>query len=171
MQAGSLSDDIPKIREQLNTTGNELHRWLVNQFHINVNQQIVNITKEANSVAASAIGTTFLSVSSIVLFLVFIFIYTFFVLLYRKILISFLLKAFGHDNEVTVFDVAEQIQYIMKKYISGLFLEMLTVGVIVFGLLTVLGVKYAFLLALVTCIFNLIPYVGIFTAAFISYFF
>lgn len=78
MQAGSLSDDIPKIREQLNTTGNELHRWLVNQFHINVNQQIMNITKEANSVAASAIGTTFLSVSSIVLFLVFIFIYTFF---------------------------------------------------------------------------------------------
>jgi predicted PurR-regulated permease PerM len=170
MQAGSLSDDIPKIRDQLTETGIQIHRWLVNEFHINVNQQIINITKEANSAAASAIGSTFLSVSSIVLFLVFIFIYTFFVLFYRKILISFLLKVFGDDSQVTVFDVAEQIQYIMKKYISGLFLEMLTVCVIVFGLLTILGVKYALLLALVTCIFNLIPYVGIFTAAAVATF-
>jgi putative permease len=95
---------------------------------------------------------------------VFIFIYTSFVLFYRKILISFLLKVFGDESHVTVFDVAEQIQYIMKRYISGLFLEMIAVCAIVFGLLTLLGVKYAFLLALITCIFNLIPYVGIFSA-------
>jgi len=78
------------------------------------------------------------------------------------------LKAFGDGSEVMVFDVAEQIQYIMRKYISGLFFEMLTVCAIVFGILTILGVKYALLLALVTCIFNLVPYVGIFSAAALS---
>ncbi|WP_121201877.1 AI-2E family transporter [Mucilaginibacter gracilis] len=169
-QISNLADDWPKIQAELTQIGDQLHRWLVNEFHMNVNQQINSAKKEANAVGASVIGSTFLSVSSIVLFLVFIFIYTFFVLFYRKILISFLLKAFGDDSEVLVFDVAEQIQYIMKKYISGLFLEMITVCVIVFGLLTFLGVKYAFLLALITCIFNLIPYVGIFTAMAISAF-
>jgi predicted PurR-regulated permease PerM len=170
MQIGNLSQDLPQIKAQIIESGDQLHRWLVNEFHMNVNQKIATITKEANAASASVIGSTFLSVSSIVLFLVFIFIYTFFVLFYRKILISFLLKAFGSDSEVMVFDVAEQIQYIMKKYISGLFLEMLTVGAIVFGLLTILGVKYALLLALITCIFNLIPYVGIFTAMFFGTF-
>jgi predicted PurR-regulated permease PerM len=164
MQIGNLSDDWPKIQVQLTQVGNEIHRWLVNTFHMNVNQQIINAKKEANDAATSVISSTFLSVSSIVLFVVFIFIYTFFILFYRKILISFLLKAFGDESEVMVFDVAEQIQYIMKKYISGLFIEMLIVCGIVFGLLTVLGVKYALLLALITCLFNLIPYVGIFTA-------
>jgi len=170
MQVGSLSHDLPQIKAQIAQSGDQLHRWLVNEFHINVNQQINTVKKEASDEGASVLGSTFLSVSSIVLFLVFIFIYTFFVLFYRKILISFLLKAFGTESEVLVFDVAEQIQYIMKKYISGLFLEMLTVGAIVFGLLSILGVKYALLLALITCIFNLIPYVGIFTAMFISTF-
>jgi predicted PurR-regulated permease PerM len=170
MQVSSLSQDLPQIKAQIMETANELHRWLVNQFHINVNQQINTITKEASATGASVVGSTVLSVSSIILFVVFMFIYTFFVLFYRKILISFLLKAFGSESEVLVFDVAEQIQYIMKKYISGLFLEMITVGAIVFGLLSILGVKYAFLLALITCIFNLIPYVGIFTAAFVATF-
>ncbi|EHQ28110.1 AI-2E family transporter [Mucilaginibacter paludis] len=163
-QMGTLSEDIPKIKEQFTNITDQLHRWLVNEFHINVNQQINTVKKEANAAGASVIGSAFLSLSSIVLFLVFIFIYTFFVLFYRKILIGFLLKAFGTDSEVLVFDVAEQIQYIMKKYISGLFLEMLTVCIIVFGILTILGIKYALLLALITGIFNLVPYVGIFTA-------
>lgn len=170
MQISDLTNDWPKIQVQLTQIGDELHRWLVNEFHMNVNQQILNAKKEANSAAASWISSTFLSVSSLVLFIVFIFIYTFFILFYRKILISFLLKVFGSDSQVTVFDVAEQIQYIMKKYISGLFIEMVIVFVIVFGLLSVVGVKYALLLALITCIFNLIPYVGIFSAAFISTF-
>ncbi|MEO6524210.1 MAG: AI-2E family transporter [Mucilaginibacter sp.] len=170
MQISSLSDDWPKIQVQLTQVGNEIHRWLVNTFHMNVNQRIIDAKKEANSAAASVIGSTFLSVSSIVLFLVFIFIYTFFILFYRKILISFLLKAFGDESQVRVFDVAEHIQYIMKKYISGLFIEMLVVCAIVFGALALLGVKYALLLALITCLFNLIPYVGIFTAMAISTF-
>jgi len=164
MQIGNLSDDWPKIQIQLTQVGDQIHRWLVNEFHMNVNQQIINAKKEANSAAASVIGSTFLSVSSIVLFLVFIFIYTFFILFYRKLLLSFLLKPFGGDSAVRAFDVAEQIQYIMKKYISGLFIEMLIVCAIVFGALAFLGVKYALLLALITCLFNLIPYVGIFTA-------
>lgn len=163
-QMGSLSEDLPKIKDQFTHTTDQLHRWLVNEFHINVNQQINTVKKEANAAGASVIGSAFLSLSSIVLFLVFIFIYTFFVLFYRQILIGFLLKAFGTDSELLVFDVAEQIQYIMKKYISGLFLEMLTVCIIVFGILTILGIKYALLLALITGIFNLVPYVGIFTA-------
>jgi len=164
VQAGTLADDWPQIKLQISHSIDQLHRWTVNKFHFQWNAQMMNLTKEINAQAAPVIGTTLIGVTSMALFLVFIFIDTFFILFYRKVLISFLLKVFSGDREVLVFDVAEQIQYIMKKYISGLFLEMLCVFAIVFGLLSLIGVKYALLLALVTAIFNLIPYVGIFSA-------
>src|SRR5476651_636877 len=170
VQAGTLADDWPQIKLQISHSIDQLHRWTVNKFHFQWNAQMMNLTKEINEQAAPVIGTTLIGVTSMVLFLVFIFIDTFFILFYRKVLISFLLKVFSDDREVLVFDVAEQIQYIMKKYISGLFLEMLCVFAIVFGLLSLIGVKYALLLALVTAIFNLIPYVGIFSAMAISAF-
>jgi len=170
VQAGTLADDWPQIKLQISHSIDQLHRWTVNKFHFQWNAQMMNLTKEINAQAAPVIGTTLIGVTSMVLFLVFIFIDTFFILFYRKVLISFLLKVFSDDREVLVFDVAEQIQYIMKKYISGLFLEMLCVFAIVFGLLSLIGVKYALLLALVTAIFNLIPYVGIFSAMAISAF-
>ncbi len=168
VQAGTLADDWPQIKVQISHSIDQLHRWTVNKFHFQWNAQMMNLTKELNAQAAPVIGTTLIGVTSMVLFLVFIFIDTFFILFYRKVLISFLLKVFSDDREVLVFDVAEQIQFIMKKYISGLFLEMLCVFAIVFGLLSLIGVKYALLLALVTAIFNLIPYVGIFSAMAIS---
>jgi predicted PurR-regulated permease PerM len=168
VQAGTLADDWPQIKLQISHSIDQLHRWTVNKFRFQWNAQMMNLTKELNSQAAPVIGTTLIGLTSIVLFLVFIFIDTFFILFYRRVLISFLLKVFSDDREVLVFDVAEQIQFIMKKYISGLFLEMLCVFAIVFGLLSLIGVKYALLLALVTAIFNLIPYVGIFSATAIS---
>ncbi|WP_448701123.1 AI-2E family transporter [Mucilaginibacter sp. AW1-3] len=164
VQVGTLYDDWPQIKVQISHSIDELHRWTVNKFHFQWNAQMLALSKQVNAQAAPVIGTTLIGVTSMVLFLVFIFIDTFFILFYRKVLISFLLKVFSGDREVLVFDVAEQIQFIMKKYISGLFLEMLCVFAIVFGLLSLLGVKYALLLALLTAIFNLIPYVGIFSA-------
>jgi len=168
VQAGSISDDWPQIRAQISHSIDQLHRWTVNKFHFQWNAQMLALSKQINAQAAPVIGTTLIGVTSIVLFLVFIFIDTFFILFYRKVLISFLLKVFSDDREVLVFDVAEQIQFIMKKYISGLFLEMLCVFALVFGLLSFIGIKYALLLAMLTAIFNLIPYVGIFSATAIS---
>lgn len=168
IQLTGLAADWPKIQVRLLQVYDVIHDWAYREFRIGLNQQINNIKTDVNASAGSYLGTTFLSVSSMVLFIVLTFIYTIFVLFYRKVLISFLIKAFGDGSEVLVFDVAEQIQYIMRKYISGLFLEMLTVCAIVFGLLAIFGVKYALLLALITCLFNLVPYVGIFSAMLIG---
>ncbi|WP_295654347.1 AI-2E family transporter [uncultured Mucilaginibacter sp.] len=164
LQLSSIYSDWPKIQAQVQQTYDQIHRWAYHEFHIGLNQQLNTIKTEVNASAASYVSSTVLSVSSIFLFLVLIFIYTFFILFYRKILISFLLKAFGDGSDVMVFDIAGQIQYIMRKYISGLFIEMLIVCGVVYGVLSLLGVQYAFLLALITAVFNLVPYVGIFSA-------
>jgi putative permease len=63
-----------------------------------------------------------------------------------------------------VYDVVSQIQYIVKKYIVGLFLQMLIVTGLSCMAFWIIGVKYGFLLGLITGIFNVIPYIGIVTA-------
>jgi predicted PurR-regulated permease PerM len=62
----------------------------------------------------------------------------------------------------------EQVQHIIRKYIAGLITEM---GIIAAGVsitFSLMGVSYAILLGLITGLFNIIPYVGIFTALVIS---
>jgi putative permease len=60
------------------------------------------------------------------------------------------------------------VQQILRKYITGLFIEMCVVSVVVCIALWALGIKYAVLLGLITGLFNIVPYIGIFTAMLIS---
>jgi predicted PurR-regulated permease PerM len=49
-----------------------------------------------------------------------------------------------------------------KKYIFGLCLQVIIVSVLTSIVLTILGVKYAILLGVLTGLLNVIPYLGIF---------
>ena len=68
-----------------------------------------------------------------------------------------------------VHDIVEKVQQILRKYIIGLFIEMCVVSVVVFIAFWALGIKYAALLAIITGLFNIIPYIGIFSAMLISF--
>jgi putative permease len=60
------------------------------------------------------------------------------------------------------------IQYIIRKYIAGLALQMIIVSALTCIALEIIGVKYAFLLGLLTGILNVIPYIGIFISLLLS---
>lgn len=68
------------------------------------------------------------------------------------------------DHHDIVLDVVGQIQYVVKKYLIGLLLQMLIVSTLVFAALSIIGVKYSLLLAIITGVFNVLPYIGIFTS-------
>jgi len=77
---------------------------------------------------------------------------------------KFLLDAFKEKNAAIVYDIVETIQYIIRKYLVGLLLEMSAVAVVCCGVFLLIGIKYAILLGIITALFNIIPYIGIFTA-------
>jgi predicted PurR-regulated permease PerM len=109
-----------------------------------------------------------MSISSLLLFLIFTFIYTFFFLTYRRLIMRFLVSVFLEENSFVVHEIAENVQYILRKYILGLFIEMAIVSTVVCIVFWALDVKYAILLGLITGLFNIIPYLGIFTALVLS---
>jgi predicted PurR-regulated permease PerM len=102
------------------------------------------------------------------LFYAFIMIFTFFILFYRRLLFRFLIWVFNDDNKAIVVDIAENIQLILRQYILGLLLEMAIVATVACTVFWIIGIKYAVLLGLIVGLFNIIPYVGIFTALFLS---
>src|SRR6185312_9257503 len=108
------------------------------------------------------------AISSLMLFYLFILIFTFFILLYRRLLLRFIVWVFNEDNAPVVFDVVENIQSILRQYILGLLLEMLVVSCLACSVFWFIGVKYALLLGILVGLFNLIPYLGIFTALLLS---
>jgi len=170
-QLSDLTNDLPAFKAQLLETSTQIQDWISDTFHVDNSEQINYInsaTSDAVSQGTSLLGQTLLSVSSLMLFLVFIFLYTFFILLHRRLLLNFLVSLFNEKHSATVYDVVSNIQYIVKKYIVGLFLQMLIVSIFACISFEIIGIKYAFLLGLITGIFNIIPYIGILTASLLT---
>lgn len=170
-QLSALANDWPAFREQVAGSLNSLQQWISDTFHVNSQQQIDYLNSTAAksvSTGTSILGQTLLSLTSVLVLLIFTFLYGFFLLLYRRQIVRFLLSLFDVQHSVTVEKILAEIQYIVKKYIFGLFLQMLIVASLSFAAFFLIGIKYGFLLALITGVFNIIPYIGIFTALLLS---
>lgn len=170
-QITDLAQDWPMFKEQFLLTINNIHEWIRSNLHVNTAKQIKylnNATEKMLSASTSMIGATVLSLSSIVLFLVFVMIDTFFLLFYRRLIMKFLIAVFTEENSEMVYDVTAQVQNIIRKYILGLLLEMAIVAAVCCIAFSIIGIKYAILLGLITGIFNIIPYIGIFTSLVLS---
>ena len=81
---------------------------------------------------------------------------------------EFLVTVFLEENKVVVHDIIEQVQYMIRKYIIGLLIQMAIIATVVSITFSIMGIQYAILLGLITGILNVIPYVGIFSALVLS---
>ncbi len=170
-QMTNLAQDWPLFKESFLVSSKNFQRWVGSTFHINMSEQLDYLhtaTDKLISASTAIIGTTVLSLSSFLLFIVFVLIDTFFLLLYRRHIIKFIIAVFTEEHSATVYEVLEKIQYIVRKYITGLFLQMVIVASLCCIAFAIIGIKYAILLGIITGLFNVIPYIGIFTALLLS---
>jgi len=170
-QLAGLAADWPRFQAQLQGAVTQLQGWVAQTFHINADRQLTYVHAAADKLVSSGtavVGATLMSLSSLLLFFVFTFIYTFFFLLYRRLILKFLESVFLEENKPLVHDIIEEVQYIIRKYITGLLLEMVIVAAVVCTAFWAVGIPYPLLLGLLTALFNIIPYIGIFTALLLS---
>jgi len=158
-QLSELWADWPLLVKQVTNAFHDIQYWVAKTFHINTSKQQTYLTdgaEKALSSTAIAIGTTILTLSSSLLFLAF------------TLLFNFLTTVFAEKHATKVAEIVKEIQLIIRKYVTGLFIQMLIVTILMILTLTFLDVKYAILLGLIAGIFNIIPYLGISTALLIS---
>jgi predicted PurR-regulated permease PerM len=167
----SFKQDLPLLLQRLSDAMVDLEKWAQKKFHISTEkmQEFVNTsTNDALPSASYIINTTLTTVSSGIFLTIIIFIYTFLLLLYRSLIVKFFCSLMAKEHTERIHTVLGKIRYMIKSYIVGLFIEMAVVAALNAAAFFMLGVRYALLLAIISAIFNIIPYLGIFMACVLS---
>jgi AI-2 transport protein TqsA len=168
LELARFSIDLPQLKDRFTVLLQDLQNWISYKYHIDTASQKTYIAKSSNqlvSQAVSSIGTTFLGIIEILILTIFIFFFTFFILLHRILLRQFLLSLFKRENNSKVNEVVMNTRSVINNYVIGLFVEMFVLILLSFPALALLGIKYALLLSVMAAVLNVIPYLGIYTAA------
>lgn len=171
IQVARLSNDWPQFQKQFVDMIDDLQGWISRTFGVRRHDQLTYLNdtaKKSISTGTAIIETALKSIGYVLMLTGFTFLFTLFFLLYRTHLLKFLVASFSETYHKTVFDIIDNIQFMVKKYLVGLFLQMLIVTILSLIAYTIIGVKYNFMLAILTGILNILPYIGIFTALLIG---
>jgi predicted PurR-regulated permease PerM len=82
------------------------------------------------------------------------------ILFYHPILIEFVRRLFGADNQSQVSHIVTQTKTVVQRYIIGLVIEAALVAVLEIIVLFLLGIDYAILIGILGALLNVIPYIG-----------
>jgi predicted PurR-regulated permease PerM len=170
-QVSDITDDWGKIKENLAIHFERFQHWIKQKFHLSYRKQenyMHQVTQETLKGDSDFMGNTLSSFTDALVSLILIPIYTFLILLYRNHFTKFLYKVVRTKNEPVLQDILTKVKTVVQGYIVGIIIEMGIVGVLTTAGLMLLGVEYAIFLGVITAILNLIPYLGILLAAFIS---
>lgn len=171
LQLINISEEWPLFQKQILHLFEDFQRWISKNYGISSRKQLQyvsdNISKTFN-LGTVVIEKVFESFARYSVLTLFTFFYILFILVYRRHLVRFLFYIFEERNHSSILSVIYTTQKTVKKYLIGLILQIVIVFSITFLALNFLGIKYSFLIALITGVFNIIPYIGIITSMLIT---
>lgn len=171
LQLIELSNEWPMFEKQIMEMVDELQRWIHRTFGINTRNQIEYINSNlAKTISASTVVLERMVaiVARYSILTLFTFLYVVFILMYRQHLVKFIYFLFKKNHHRNVKSVIATTQHMVKQYLIGLFFQMILVSILTFAAFSFIGIKYAFVLAIITGLLNIIPYVGITVSLIIS---
>jgi predicted PurR-regulated permease PerM len=172
-QISSFSKDLPHLSKQFNLVFHNLQNWVSQTFNVKIDEQLDYLDQGLNKLLSSSgiiLGFTLGIFSTSLGFLVFFILFFIFILNYRRILNNFIVNVFNEKHKASVQEVVSEVRIMTKRYIIGLCLQVIIVSALSTIVLTILGVKYAVLLGILTGVLNVIPYIGIAISLLISCF-
>lgn len=165
LQFSEFISDIPHIKEALSNHMIHFDQWLEQKAGF----KLFKIEEKGAGVAIDDVPMEYVNtLSSGFMYMVIVPIYVFLLLLYRSLLLTFLLKLVPAKGVMELKTIVTDIKVIIRNYIAGLVIEVLVVSVMTSVGLWLVGAKYFIFLGILTGLLNLIPYIGIIVAFFIS---
>lgn len=161
MQISDFSEELPKLKRNINDFYHDARRWIRNEYSVSYRQQEQYLKNAQTKTLENFQGAETLGVVTGPLgTLILIPIYTFLLLYYRTMLLHFMVVLFAEKHKAQVLEVLGEIKSIIQSYMVGLLLETTVVAVLNSIGLLILNVQYAILLGIMAAILNLIPYIG-----------
>lgn len=166
-QFGRFLNDIPSLKDKLSELLQNLQGWLKQHYNLDENTQVNYVNKYLDTFVSAA-GFTVASFISVLLFITLSVFFIFYILFYRKSLNAFLLSLFNTAYRKKITDISFVLHSTIVNYIKGLLTEMFILIFLSSITLLILGVKYAILMAFFAGLFNIVPYIGIYTATLLN---
>lgn len=161
MQVADFTDELPKLRENLNDFYNEVRRWVRREYNVSFRQQEKYLQKaQAQTLDSLQTAGTLGVITGPLGTLILVPIYVFLLLYYRAMLLHFVVVLFPERHAGRVREVLSEIKAVIQSYVVGLLIETACVAALNSVGLLILGVQYAVLLGIIGAILNLIPYIG-----------
>ncbi|MDR6968576.1 putative PurR-regulated permease PerM [Flavobacterium arsenatis] len=172
-QISDFVSDWDKIQTNIKIHIANIQMYVRDHFNISTKEQeeyINSATSDSLKSGKEMLGSTLMSFTDTLFNLALVPIYMFLLLLYRTHFIKFMCKLFKPQHHEKLQNILGNVKVAVKSYLVGLTIQLISVATLTSIGLSIVGVKYAILLGVITGILNLIPYVGIMFAYVISIF-
>ena len=163
LQIASLVNDFPQLEKNLNLHWNTLSAWINSNLNLSADQQIKVLQKQGTNLlnnAGSYLSGAALSLTGVFVFIGLLPIYIFLILFYKNLLLRFVFLWFNRDDHPQVESTLRESEVMVKSYLIGLLIQVTYMTVLLGGILLIIGIKHAMLIAIIFAILNLIPYIG-----------
>jgi predicted PurR-regulated permease PerM len=151
-----LVDKFTLISNQTINDASAYFDWDPQKIHA----WITKTQSEIISMSTAAIGQSLVIAGSILVVLFLLPVYIFLILFYQPLLLEFVWRLFGKDNQSDVKEIVTQIKTVIRRYLTGLLIEAVIVAILDTAALLILGIEYALILGIIGALLNIIPYIG-----------
>ena len=163
MQIGKFAEAIPLLMDKSQEALTSCIKWISSTFNVKISS-VDNFIEEtkAEIIASSKayLGETFTMIGNGLVAVFLIPVYIFMILYYQPLLLDFIRKVFGRDNNPEVESVLFSTKTVIQRYLVALFIETVIIAVLNSVGLLLIGLEYAILFGVIGAILNLIPYIG-----------
>lgn len=115
---------------------------------------------EVISMSTAAIGQTLVIAGGVLVVLFLLPVYIFLILYYQPLLLEFIWRLSGEDNQSKVREIGTQIKTVIQRYLTGLVIEAVIIAILDTTALLILGIEYALIIGILGALLNMIPYIG-----------
>ena len=162
-QMSMFSESFPKFVEKFNEILNNTIKWCSSNLNVStqkINNYIAETKSEFMNSSRSLIGTTLTTVGGALVIVFLIPVYVFMILFYQPLLLDFIRRLFGTNNQTQVNEVLFSTKTIIQKYLGALMIEAAIIATLNSVGLLIIGIDYAIIIGIIGAILNIIPYIG-----------
>ena len=166
-QAAHFSEAMPDLEKKWNALGKDMQRWAQGAFNMKrqeVAEAVEKVKTESMEKGGTLVGQTLTTVGTLFAFFFLLPVFTFLILLYKHLLLGFIARLFKPERHPQVRTTLKKLRGVVGSYLMGLILEAGIVATLNWLGLMAIGVQYALLLAVISAVLNLIPYIGMMIA-------